>query len=801
MKFTVDWLKEHLDTQATLDQIVEKLTMVGLEVEKVTDRAKGLETFVVGYVVEAKQHPNADRLRICQVDTGTEKIELVCGAPNAKTGMKGAFAPGGSYIPGTNITLKPTEIRGVMSNGMLLSEREMGISDEHDGIIELDENAKIGDRVVDVMGLNDPIIEIAITPNRGDCLGVRGIARDMAAAGLGALKPLANGPVPGTFKSPVQVNLNFDEATKSACPHFVGRYIRGVQNGESPKWLKDKLLAIGLRPISALVDITNLLTMDLGRPLHVFDVAHLDGDVQARMAKPGEKLLALNGKEYTLGADMCVIADNSKVEALGGVIGGEASGCTETTTDVYVECAYFDPIRTATTGRKLQVISDARFRFERGVDPAFLETGMEIATRLIMDLCGGEPSEIVNAGTEANWKRDIALRPERIKTLGGIDIPLEEIERILIVLGFGVDGDNGLFKVAIPSWRSDIVGEACLVEEVVRIYGFDKIPAVPVRADSGLPQNALLADQKRHSQARRVLAKRGMVEAVTYSFLSNADADLFGGAPDSVKLVNPISSDLDVMRPSLLPNLLNAANRNVSRGMNSVAMFEVGPQFKGDLPKDQLIIAAGIRTNQIGSKHWNQGPRTVDIFDAKADALAVLEDLGAPAVKLQAIAEAPEWYHPGRSGVLCLGPKNKLAYFGEIHPGLLKRMGIKGQIIGFEIFVDALPKPKAKPSARKPHLNLPQLHTVDRDFAFVVNDDVAASAVVNAAIGADKKLITNVSVFDVFSGENLGEAKKSIAISVTMQPIEQTFTDAEIDAVAEKVIANVSKSTGGSLRR
>lgn len=800
MKFTVGWLKEHLDTQATLNQIVEKLTMVGLEVEKVTDRAKGLETFVVGYVVEAKQHPNADRLRVCQVDTGTEKVELVCGAPNAKTGMRGVFAPGGSYIPGTNITLKPTEIRGVMSNGMLLSEREMGISDEHDGIIELNENAKIGDRVVDVMGLNDPIIEIAITPNRGDCLGVRGIARDLAAAGLGALKPLANGPVPGTFKSPVQVHLNFDEATKSACPHFVGRYIRGVQNGESPQWLKDKLLAIGLRPISALVDITNLLTIDLGRPLHVFDVAHLDGDVQARMAKPGEKLLALNGKEYTLGADMCVIADNSKVEALGGVMGGEASGCTETTTDVYVECAYFDPIRTATTGRKLQVISDARFRFERGVDPAFLETGMEIATRLIMDLCGGEPSEIVNAGTEANWKRDIALRPERIKTLGGIDIPLEEIERILIVLGFGVGGDNGLFKVAIPSWRSDIVGEACLVEEVVRIYGFDKIPVVPVRADSGLPQNALLADQKRHSQARRVLAKRGMVEAVTYSFLSNADADLFGGAPDSVKLVNPISSDLDVMRPSLLPNLLNAANRNAARGMNSVAMFEVGPQFKGDLPEDQLIIAAGIRTNQIGSKHWNQGPRTVDIFDAKADALAVLDDLGAPAARLQAIAEAPAWYHPGRSGALCLGPKNKLAYFGEIHPGLLKRMGIKGQVIGFEIFVDALPKPKAKPSARKPHLNLPQLHAVDRDFAFVVNDDVAASAIINAAIGTDKKLITNVSLFDVFSGGNLGEGKKSIAISVTMQPIEQTLTDAEIDAVAAKIIANVAKSTGGSLR-
>jgi phenylalanyl-tRNA synthetase beta chain len=800
MKFTLGWLKEHLDTQATLDQIVDKLTMVGLEVEKVTDRGKGLESFVVGYVVEAKQHPNADRLRVCQVDTGTEKVELVCGAPNARTGIKGAFAPGGSYIPGTDITLKPTEIRGVTSNGMLLSEREMGISDEHDGIIELDDSVQIGDRVVDVMGLSDPIIEIAITPNRGDCLGVRGIARDLAAAGLGALKPLANGPVPGTFESPVKVHLNFDVTTKSACPHFVGRYIRGVQNGESPQWLKDKLLAIGLRPISALVDITNLLTMDLGRPLHVFDVDKLDGDIQARMAMPGEKLLALNGKEYVLDPEMCVIADNSKVEALGGIIGGEDSGCIETTTNVYVECAYFDPIRTATTGRKLQIISDARFRFERGVDPAFLETGMEMATRLIMDLCGGEPSTIINTGSEIDWKRDITLRPNRIKSLGGIDIPLEEIERILIVLGFGVGGENGSFRVTIPSWRSDIVGEACLVEEVVRIYGFDKIPPVPIRADSGLPQNALLAEQKRHSLARRVLAKRGMIEAVTYSFLSNSDADLFGGTPDRLKLVNPISADLGVMRPSLLPNLLNAANRNAARGMNSIAMFEVGPQFNGDLPEDQIIIAAGIRTNQIGSKHWSQGPRAVDVYDVKADALAVLQDLGAPVERLQALAEAPAWYHPGRSGVLCLGPKNKLAYFGEIHPGLLKRMDMKGPVIGFEIFVDALPKSKVKTSATKPHLDLPQLHTVDRDFSFVVNDDVAASEIVNAAIGADKKLITNVSVFDVFAGGNLNDGKKSIAISVTLQPMEHTLTDAEIETVAAKVIANVTKSTGGSLR-
>ncbi len=800
MKFTVGWLKEHLDTQATLEQIVEKLTMVGLEVEKVTDRAKGLETFVVGYVIEAKQHPNADRLRVCEVDTGTGTVELVCGAPNARTGMKGAFAPGGSYIPGTDITLKPTEIRGVMSNGMLLSEREMGISEEHDGIIELADDAKIGDPVVDVMGLNDPIIEIAITPNRGDCLGVRGIARDLAAAGLGSLKPLANGPVPGTFESPVQVNLNFNEETKGACSQFVGRYIRGVQNGESPKWLKDKLLAVGLRPISALVDITNLLTMDLGRPLHVFDVATLDGNVQARMAKAGEKLRALNGKEYELDAEMCVIADDSKVEALGGIMGGEESGCTETTTDVFVECAYFDPIRTATTGRKLQIISDARFRFERGVDPAFLETGMEIATRLIMDLCGGEPSEIVNAGEQPAWQRKIRLRPERVQSLGGVEIEIGEIERILIVLGFGVDGENDAFNVSIPSWRSDIVGEACLVEEVVRIFGYDKIPPVPVKPDTAMAQDALLPEQKRHSQARRMLAKRGMVEAVTYSFLANSDADLFGGAPETVKLVNPISSDLDVMRPNLLPNLLNAANRNAARGTNAAAIFEVGPQFSGDLPEDQIIVAAGIRTNQVGNRHWNLKPRAVDVFDAKADALAVLEDLGAPVDKLQAIADAPAWYHPGRSGALCLGPKNKLAFFGEIHPGILRKMDIKGPVAAFEIFVDALPKPKAQKSAAKPHLELPQLHTVERDFAFVVDDEIAASAIVNAARGADKALITDVSVFDVFAGGNLGDGKKSVAISVVLQPTEQTLTDAEIEAVASKIVANVAKSTKGVLR-
>jgi len=801
MKFTLSWLKEHLETDATLEQITDRLTMVGLEVEKVSRRDAGLETFVVGHVIEAKQHPNADRLRVCTVDTGSETVELVCGAPNARTGMKGVFAPSGSHIPGTDVTLKPTEIRGVLSNGMLLSEREMGLSDAHEGIVDLDSSAPTGGRAVDVMGLNDPLIEIAITPNRGDCLGVRGIARDLAAAGIGSLKPLTNGPVPGTFKSPIDVSLDFQSDAADACPMFVGRYIRGVQNGESPAWLKDKLVAVGLRPISALVDITNLLTMDLCRPLHVFDVARISGDIHARLAKPGEKLLALNGKEYVLDPSMCVITDDERVESLGGIIGGEGSGCTEQTTDVFLECACFDPIRTATTGRKLQIISDARFRFERGVDPAFLINGAEIATRLILDLCGGEPSELVIAGTTPDHGGKIMLRVERIRQLGGVNVSQNEIERILLVLGFGVSGENGILTVTVPSWRSDIVGEACLVEEVVRIFGYDKIPALPVRPESALPEPALLTNQRRHSQARRVLAGRGMIEAVTYSFLSKADADLFGGAVAAVHLVNPISADLDVMRPSILPNLLNAAKRNADNGEEDAALFEVGPQFAGDLPEDEVFAATGIRVARVGERNWAEPVRPVDAFDAKADALAVLDDLGAPVANLQVVADAPAWYHPGRSGCLRLGPKNTLVHFGEIHPAVLHKIGLKGPVAAFEIYVDSLPVPKAGKSAARPTLVLSPFQRVERDFAFVVDTDVAAAAVYRAAQGADKKLIADVRVFDVFAGGNLPDGKKSIAINVILQPLQATLTEAEIGSVCQSVIANVGKQTGGVLRR
>jgi len=800
MKFTLSWLKEHLDTDADLATILDKLTVIGLEVEQVTDRAKGLESFVVGHVVDASQHPDADRLRVCRVDDGSETHQVVCGAPNARTGMKGVFAREGSYIPGTDLTLKKAEIRGVESRGMLLSEREMGISDEHDGIVDLPEDATIGAAAVQVMGLDDPIIEIAITPNRGDCLGVRGIARDLAAAGIGTMKALDTAPIPGTFESPIDVILDFPEDKKDACPYFVGRLVRGVTNGPSPAWVQDKLLAIGLRPISALVDITNLVTMDLGRPLHVFDAAKVTGNIRPRLAKPGETMAALDGKTYTLDEEMCVIADDAIAEGLGGVMGGEESGCTEDTTDVFIECAYFDPIRTAMTGRKLNLQSDARFRFERGVDPAFLEPGMEVATRLVMGMCGGEPSHVVVAGGPPDWQQTITLRHDRVRTLGGVELDGDEVSRILNVLGFehARNGDN--FDTQVPSWRPDIVGEACLVEEVVRIYGYDKIPAVPMSLAEALPNAARTVAQQRRADARRMLAARGMTEAVTYSFLAEKDAALFGEIADSVRLANPISADLDVMRGCILPNLINAAVRNSARGITDAAMFEIGPQFTGDGPEDQSIAAAGIRTGAQAARHWDGKPRPVDLFDAKADVLAVLDELGIAVDRLQVSTNTPTYFHPGRSGALQQGPKNILAYFGEVHPRVLKAMDMIGPVAAFEILLDNLAPPKRKKDAARPHLTLSAYQKVSRDFAFLVDEDVTAAKIAAAASQADKQLITNSEVFDVFVGGNLEAGKKSLALSVTLQPMDRTLTDAEIEAVAEKIVANVTKATGATLR-
>ena len=803
MKFTFSWLKEHLDTKASLEDMVDRLTMIGLEVEKVHDRAKGLEGFVVARVIEAKKHPDADKLTVCRVDNGSEIVEVVCGAPNARKGLLGVFAASGSHIPGTGITLKPTEIRGVISNGMLLSEKEVNISDDHEGIIELPEDVDIGSPAAEAMDLADPVIEIEITPNRGDCLGVRGIARDLAAAGMGKLKPLKVDPVKGVFESPIKVHLDFKKGSKDACPYFVGRTIRGVKNTESPKWLKKKLMAVGLHPISALVDITNLMTMDFGRPLHVFDATKVDGDIHVRLSKKGEKLLALDGKEYELDADVTVIAGDKKAEALGGVIGGEASGCTEKTTDVFVESAYFDPVRTAMTGRKLGILSDACYRFERGVDPAFLVDGMEIATRLILDLCGGEASELVIAGKEPTWQQEITLRPERIESFGGVKVPEKDIVKILSALGFEAKEktkkkDEAL-SVSVPSWRSDIVGESCLVEEVVRIFGYDNIPA-QLMDGGGLPHPALNASQRRRAMARRLLAGRGLVEAVTYSFLGAKEAVFFGGGGESLKLINPISADLNVMRPSLLPNLIAAAGRNAARGTADAQLFEIGPQYAGAGPDEQEIAAAGIRSGASGDRNWAQSPRPVDLFDAKADVLAVLGGLGLATEKIEVVSEAPGWYHPGHSGVMRLGPQTVLAYFGEIHPRILQDMDAKGPVAGFEIFFDSLPSPKEKKGKARPHLDLPQFHAVERDFAFVVDQGVSAAQILGAAKNADKKLIAQVSLFDVFEGSELEAGKKSLALNVVLQPIEKNLTDAEIHAIADKVIESVNKATGGVLR-
>jgi len=800
MKFTFSWLKEHLETDASIDDILAALPALGLDVDAVIDHGESLKDFITAEVVEAKQHPDADRLRVCQVNTGSEVIEVVCGAPNARAGMKGVFAASGTTIPGTGITLKQTKIRGVTSNGMLLSEREMGLSDNHDTIIELPEDAPIGASAVDVMGLDDPIIDIEITPNRADCLGVRGVARDLAATGIGILKPLNTTPVAGSFASTINVQFEFTDEDPAPCPFFVGRVIRGVKNTESPKWIKDRLTAVGLRPISVLVDITNLMTIGLCRPMHVFDADKIRGDLHVRLACAGEQLTALDGETYTLEDSMTVITDDEAVESLGGVIGGERTGCTEETTTVFLESAYFDPVRTASTGRLLNLITDARYRFERGVDPGFVQDGLEIATRLILDICGGEASELATAGAQPSSDRTIEFRPERVATLGGVILPEKTIETILVSLGFKVEGNGSSVMVHVPSWRGDIIGEADLVEEIIRVNGLDQIATVPLpRTDSTL-QPKLTARQRQRSLVRRALATQGLLEAVTYSFMPSSVVDLFGGISEDCRLSNPISSDLDVMRPSMLPNLLQAVGRNADRGYPNNAFFEVGPQYAGTLPEQQSMVAAGIRAGQTGSRHWGEPPRSVDMYDAKADALNALMALGAPAQSAQIKPEAPEYYHPGRCGRLMLGPKTILAQFGEIHPHVLNEMGIKGPAVGFEVFLDDVPEPKARKGSGKAPLSLVAFQPVERDFAFVVDEEIKAEALMGAAATADKKLITHIDVFDVFVGGNVDAGKKSIALAVTLQPTEQTLTEAEIDAVGEKIIANVSKATGAVLR-
>jgi phenylalanyl-tRNA synthetase beta chain len=801
MKFSLSWLKEHLDTDEPVEKLADKLTMIGLEVENIEDKSRALAPFTIARVISAEQHPNADRLRVCMVDTGNgaAPVQVVCGAPNARAGLVSVFSAPGTYIPGKNITLGIGTIRGVESRGMLCSAAELLISEDHDGIMELPSDAPIGAPYAQWAGLGDPVFEINLTPNRPDCTGVHGIARDLSAADMGRFKDPAIRPVKGEFACPVKVRIEDPDL----CPGFALRLVRGVKNGPSPDWLQRRLTSIGLRPINALVDITNFMTYDRARPLHVFDAAKVTGNLLVRHARDGETLLALDGRTYTLDNTMCVIADDHAVESLAGIMGGEASGCSQTTTDVLIESALWNEINIAHTGRKLGINSDARYRFERGVDPAFMVPGLEMATRLVMEICGGKPSENVVVGKTFGDDRVIDFPLTEVRRLAGIDVPLAEIKRILGHLGFMLAGSGPVVKIAVPSWRSDVHGKADIVEEIVRIVGVDKVPMTPFeRGDT--PRKPMLSPiQLRTRRAKRALAARGMVEAVTWSFISRPHAELFGGGNSELALANPIASDLSDMRPSLLPGLVAAAQANSDRGFPDVAMFEVGQVFKGDKPEDQLTAASGVRRGYASSqgigRHWS-GSAVASALDAKADALTVLSAAGAPMQALQVVPGGAGWLHPGRCGTIQIGPQNVLGYFGELHPRALEALGAGGPLIAFEVMLDRIPEAKQKPTRAKPVLELSAFQPVSRDFAFIVGRTVKAGDIVRAAQGADRKLITSVTVFDVYEGKGIDDGMKSVAIAVTIQPRERTMTDQEIEAVAARIVAEVNRKTGGVLR-
>ena len=805
MKFTLSWLADHLDTIATVDQIAEALTDLGLEVEGIDNPADALGAFRICKVIEAVQHPNADRLRLCRVATypngpgsAMEEVQVVCGAPNARTGLVGVFAPIGTHVPGTGVDLKPGNIRGVDSNGMLCSEREMMLSDDHDGIIDLPEDAPLGARFIDYRGLNDPMIEIKVTPNRPDALGIHGIARDLAARGLGKLKPIAVPAISGGFASPIKVQI--DPALHGkGCPHFAGRVIRGVKNGPSPAWLQARLRAIGLRPISILVDITNFFTFAHNRPLHVFDADKVQGGVlHIHPAKGGETFAALDGKTYTLAPGQMAISDANGVESLAGIMGGEHSGCTDATVNVFVESAFWDPITIAATGRALKINSDARYRFERGVDPAFTLSGLDMACQMIMDLCGGEASAIAADGAPLDTKRSYRLNAARVVSLVGMDIPEAEQRQTLTALGFKMTGN----EATPPSWRPDVLGEADLIEEVARVASLAKLKGAPMaRVVPGVPRPILTPLQSREKAARRMLASLGYNECVTYSFIDQTSAALFGGGSDAVRVDNPISSEMSHLRPDLLPGLLAAAARNQARGFMDLALFEVGPVFHGGEPGEQHLQATGLLIGAAAARDPHGSRRMNDLYDAKADAEAVLATLGAPA-KVQISRKAADWWHPGRSGVIGLGP-NVMATFGEVHPRALAAMDVKGPAVAFTVLVANVPYPKVKTPTR-PALTISDLQAVERDFAFVVDAGVEALTAVNAALGADKTLIDSVRLFDQFTGDKaeaqMGAGKKSIALSVRLQPTEKTLTEADIEAVSAKVVEKVAKATGGTLR-
>lgn len=803
MKFTVSWLKDHLETDADLDTILDTLTMVGLEVEEVTNPALALEQFSVAEILQAEKHPDADKLQVCKVQTGSEILQVVCGAPNARAGLKVAFAPVGATVPSNGFLLKQAKIRGVESNGMLCSAEELLLGEDSDGILELDESLAIGASLAESLKLDDPVIEIAITPNRPDCLGVYGIARDLAAAGIGTLKSGTVEPIKAVFDTPVSVTVEHSGDTP-ACSAFAAKLVRGVKNGPSPEWLKKRLTAIGLRPINALVDITNYISYDRARPLHVYDADKLTGGIYARFGNKGESFEGLDDKSYDVDETMCVIADEAQVLGLGGILGGTSSGSTHETQNVLIESAMFDSVSIATTGRKLSIDSDARYRFERGVDPQFMLDGLELATKMVLDICGGEAGSVVLDGTIPNPSLQLDFDTSLVSRLAGLEVSAEKIADILNDLGFACLGSGKVLNVSVPTWRPDVHGTADLVEEIVRIVGIDDLPSTPLRRASTVSKPVLTPAQIIGGRARRTLAARGMVEAVTWSFIPRVHAELFGGGADELELANPISTEMSSMRPSLLPGLLAAAKRNKDRGFADLALFEAGNIFHSVTPDSQIRVIGGLRAGTAklsgSGRHWSGNADAVDAFDVKKDVFDVIRSAGLEPGKLQIKPEAPGWYHPGRSGVITLGPQNILAAFGEIHPKILSIFDIEGSVVGFEVFLSNLPPQKKKASRTKGALNVSDLQSVRRDFAFVVDKSITADMLLRAALGADKTLISGAQIFDVFEGASLDADKKSLGVEIILQPIEATLTDQDIDAVAEKIVAAAAKSCGAVLR-
>jgi phenylalanyl-tRNA synthetase beta chain len=801
MKFTLSWLKEHLDTDASANAIADRLTSIGLEVESITDPGAALKDFVVGEVISAEKHPNADKLRLCMVNAGEgAPLQIVCGAPNARAGIKVVLARPGTVIPATGEALKVGKIRDVESRGMMCSARELLLGEDHNGIIELPGAAVPGGPVLAPLasaGLlsADPVIDVSITPNRGDAASVWGVARDVSASGLGKLKTEKIMPVEGRFPSPIKTALAFSRETANACPIFAGRLIRGVKNGPAPQWVQERLKSVGMKSISALVDATNLIAQDRGRPLHVFDADKLSGNLSARLARAGEQVAALDGQTYTLDAETVVIADDEKAHSIAGIMGGMESGCSFETTNVFIESAWFDPVRIARAGRKLGIISDARYRFERGVDPEFVLPGLELCTRLILEWCGGEACDVVIAGNLPPAHKPIAFDPGLVESLGGIAVGREEIVAILQNLGFVLHQHGGILQVIAPSWRHDIEEPADLVEEVVRIHGLAEVKSVALTRSAAVARPVLTAAQKRARIVRRTLAAHGFNECVSFSFIARDQAVLFGGGDAARQLSNPIASDLDAMRPSVLPSLLAAAARNAARGFSQLRLFEIGAAFQSGMPEAQTTNAAGLIAGEA-ARDWSKSGHGADLFDAKAAIYAALEAAMGGPMSAPIKSGAPSWFHPGRSGTLALGPK-EIGWFGELHPKILSAFDLKLPVAGFELNLDAIPETKARSKAQ---FAPSPFQPIERDFAFVVDRAVAAADLVRAAKGADRLLIDQVWIFDVYEGKGVPDGKKSVAFAVSLQPKEKTLTDAEIEAVAQKIIAAVAKATGASLR-